>query len=158
MKAKEILVLLFGGFGYIAMVGTSHAVDSKIHPGSMCQAYFGSQEASLKKGTGWVFNDSGGAMWITCPVVRDNTTNTNGVDVAYVRILRASTASAAFDCTLDSRTTTGSQYAWDTASYSGVGNTSLRFDLNASSSRGHYEFLCRLPRDSAIISYRVDEY
>lgn len=134
------------------------AIDSKIHSGSMCQALFGSQDANLNKGAGRVINSSNATMWVSCPIIRDNTLNSNGINVAFIRVTRSANAGDPIMCILDNRNSNGSQSNFQTRSFSGVGFRSIRFDLNSSNNRGHYEFLCRLPRNSSIQNYRVDEF
>jgi len=158
MNIKTVLALVISCIAYFTLISPSYSADSKIHPGSMCKAYFGSDESSLRKGLGSVKNTTTSAVWVTCPIVRDNTTNTNGLSQAYIRIGRSSTATADFWCTLDSRNTVGTQSFFATNSYSGTSTTSMSFNLSGSTNRGHYEILCRLPRDSNIFSYRIDEF
>ena len=158
MKTRATISSIIAAFTLLASTSIALAADSKIHPGSMCGAYFGTDDSGMVKGLGRLLNDTGAAKWISCPVVRDNTINTNGLSSAYIRIKRSTTATNDFWCSLDSRDTIGTGRAFASNTFTGTGYTSMSFNLTSSTSRGHYEIICRVPRDSEIISYRIDEF
>lgn len=146
------------------LAGSSVAVgdDDKTYPGLMCQpgddpdgqlTYTQSGEIYLNAGTYSTRN-------VVCPVVRDHTSNSDGVWDWLVRMNDGSSTSGV-TCTL---------YAWNRygvvddsltlATTSGTGD----FEhatwgyLSSSSANGTYGMVCTLPTNSAIYGYRVIEH
>ena len=156
------MVLLVVCISGMTISGTSYARDTKEYPGSMCQAYFGNQSDRLwKNGTVKTYNYSTESTWVTCPVVKDNFTGTNGLQYAEMKVKLHSSVNAPFYCKLiNADYYTGGQYQFDSGDvstyYAGT-YASITLSLNRST-KGSYAFLCRIPRYSEIVSYRVVEY
>ena len=162
MMKANLLVLLIGCISSLTISGTSYARDTKEYPGSMCQTYFGNQSALLYKyGTVKSYNYSSSPLWVTCPVVKDNFTGTNGIQYAEMKVKLHSTANNPFYCKfINADYYTGSEYASDSGSVSTYYAGSydyITLSINRST-KGSYAFLCRVPRHSEIVSYRVVEY
>jgi len=68
-----------------ALFGVSvYAADSKTVGGHVCKAYFGNQQHEMWYNGASIQNKAADPRWVTCPLVRDTTDNTNGLN--YVRV------------------------------------------------------------------------
>ena len=84
MKMKKLITYcsLFVGMGVVTLgliPGESHAADRKLIPGSDCKQYFMHIGAAKYHQNGAVGNDDNDSLYLMCPIVRDNTGNTNGL-------------------------------------------------------------------------------
>ena len=158
MKKGTILGIICLASSFIFPV-TGFAYDGKAYPGSMCQAYFGGNVNRINKYDGGKStNVSNSAVWVTCPVVKDNLLNRNGTYFVTMVVWRGTNANDAFYCKFQNTDETGQVvFSDDEISYLS-GNTTLTFGLTRNNLRSSYVFLCRIPTNSEIISYVVDEY
>ena len=84
MKMKKLLTYcsFFVGMGMVTLgvaPGESQAADRKLIPGSECKQYFMHAGAATYHLNGAVGNDDNDSLFLICPLVRDNTGNTNGL-------------------------------------------------------------------------------
>ena len=138
-----------------AVAGSAQALDRKAFSGNGCEAYFGSNEADLDASIYGIHNRASGNRWVSCPIVRDNTTNTNGTSVVWVG---ADKGVGTLSCYLRSQQGQGSNVTSDSAFTSAFGKQWLRLDVNSSSNYGYYMLYCSLPSNSRIASYHVEEF
>ncbi len=125
--------------------------ESKTLPGSTCEAYFGSQKGSIStNGVTSARNTSAGAVYVSCPMLRDRTRNKNGFRGAYVY------ATPGTRCTIQSRSARGA-FA-DSQSLNFTGTARYFKNINKSSVRGPYAMYCLLQPNGQINSYTVNEY
>lgn len=158
MKLKAIAVS-FGAFTCIAMANApAFAVDGKVHPGSMCQPSDYSDASGLSTGGGFMKNIGSVAKFVTCPVIRDNVTNTNGISRAKMVVYNSQSGSTTY-CYLYSRSPSGgyieSEYS---GVWTGVGHYTWNMDLDSSADRGLYYFSCYLSPGARVTAYTVDEF
>lgn len=72
---------------------TASATDDKIHPGSMCQPKLAADAQYVNYLDAAVAHSKQTRVSFSCPVVRDNTTNTNGIYRVLVRLKTGSISS-----------------------------------------------------------------
>lgn len=144
----------------VAALGLFHAasVQAVIHSGTICQPWAGSQGSDIWADYNRILNNSSDTRIVSCPLVRTNTTNTNGTSMVYVRVERSSLATQSLSCSLYSFDLLGGYVESDFATYSGIGRTSLYLDVDSSASVGYYGIYCYLPEYSSIFSIRVEEF
>ncbi len=137
--------------------GSAMAADRKIHNGSMCQPADGRDR--LDTFTGGAFNPASQNkfIFVTCPIVRDNTQNTNGTALAFVNV--RSSGGQSLSCNLVSRDKNGNFIAQSpNASTTSSSPVSLNVDINASAVLGTYALSCQLPPGGEIKTYDIDEF
>lgn len=154
--------------------------DAKMYPGSSCQPYHGTQAfhfLTFQNGIAprLLRNASDShpdALWVSCPIIRDNTRNTNGtwtwlsaddqtgVDV-WVDVPAGSDESL-LKCHLMSYELTGGGRVADhenvTPKKLQDGRFVLHMNVNLSADPGYYYLRCYLPWESTLRAYRVTEY
>jgi hypothetical protein len=143
------------------------AGDSKIYPGSACQAWNAGTSAYASSsivatGSGSVMNASSiTSHEVSCPVVRDTTLNTNGT-FANVLVYGYNTGASGFKVTCTFNVTnanTGTSFSTSTQSSSAAaGNFELSIPVTKSVSGGYYDIQCFLPPGSKIYGYNVPEH
>jgi hypothetical protein len=155
---KKPFVVLFSLFA-LCSANSVFAVDGKVFSGNGCQPYFGSQAGDISAYSHKVYNSNGSySRLVSCPIARDNTSNTNGISLAYVRVNRSSSTTYTLSCYLQSRDSLGTLIDSDSATYTGTGDASLYMNLTSSANLGYYTMYCSLPPYSGVYSYRIDEY
>lgn len=136
------------------------ATDQKIYSGSMCQARVHSEDVeSLNRSSFGLANSSyTHAIAVTCPIVRDNTLNTNGTRFAQVRVLNRRGGN--FPCYLSSLTRDGGfiERGVDVTVGASITPVVLNVDVNSSAALGYYTISCDLPPRAYILNYLIDEY
>lgn len=143
---------------------TAFAGDSKIYPGAACQPEFGSRASDLNSFGSFIENKNTSlTMSVTCPIVRDNTTNSNGIAQVTVRIQTLRDESnVGSRCELRSFDDKGGAFAVDSASIFGRAgfHTLTLKDVDVSQAHaGHYALNCSLSqRFTRLIEYRVNEF
>ena len=151
--------------------------DAKMYPGAACKAYYGTQAhlfMSFQNGISprLVTNDNGArpeALWVTCPIVRDNTANDNGTwSWAFgqgIHVWVDAPASAdleqlkcdAFSYDLISGNQLSLGQSQGRAQLE-PGRYVLSLDLDRSTATGYYLMRCLLPWEATLRAYRVTEY
>ena len=136
------------------------AGDRKTFPGSSCTTW-GNVNAEIT-GTdgGAVLNASfTSAYTVSCPIVRDNTTNTNGTPDVSVYGYRDGSTATPLTCIFKvTSASTGADYYSLSRASSLTGNINLTIPVTASQSGAFYNMLCILPPRSKIYGYIVPEY
>lgn len=137
--------------------GITAAADHKVHSGAMCQPLHGSQIADFRFTLSGIYNQNQtSSRNVTCPIVRDVTTNIDGVTVR-VRVDRSDTTNRALTCRLYSRNFPGNGYYQDSDSTSVDGDDELVLMLDDSYSGNDYTMYCTLPARSLVVNYVVEE-
>jgi hypothetical protein len=136
------------------------AGDNKAYPGSGCQAVDGVPDIE-HFGIAGVWNTSSTtARQVICPVVRDNTINTNGLagDV-WIYVNRSNVTGYQLVCTLFStRASDGVTLFQFSRSTSATGPVRLSIPVSSSEAGGPYSIMCTVPPESIIYSYLVPEF
>ena len=133
---------------------TFELFDAKTIPGLACQPYYGSQSGDFNHYVSGIYNASNGYRRVSCPIVRDNTSNTTGtfgVDNVYVY---ATKPAGNLTCYLYSYTNHAGFVASDADSTAAVGNVTLQLDVNSSANTGFYAVYCYMPPNSTIRSLK----
>lgn len=164
-----VVISLYGG-NAVAEIGdpgddlsTLLSVDTKTYHGSEC-LYIDLNNANspeyynnpVKYDTHGVYNQDAGSTHVVCPIVRDNTRNTDGTLGAKVYVNNV--ASRELWCELNSRDHYGDLIDEDLDSTTSGGNRTLSLDVDASHTLGNYSIYCHLPIRARIYSYRVTEF
>jgi hypothetical protein len=132
------------------------ANDVKLYSGSSCHSGGG----ETYDNTYGSVDDSG---TFYCPIIRDNTTNTNGladVDV-YVHNAVADGVNSGLSCTVLSFTNYGSLNDYNYVFAMNAGDRTLDFNTTVSVSvngSGSYTMICNLSDGDRLYGYRVDEF
>ena len=128
--------------------------DNKTMPGNACEAMYGSQSGVLNHYTWGLYNTANGYVRVSCPIVRDNTSNGNGTWSANVYGFNPG---GNFACSLYSYSTHGALQQVASANTAAAGNITLSLDVNNSSFNGFYTIYCNLPANARLYSYRWAE-
>jgi hypothetical protein len=125
----------------------------------MCQPFSGAPDIEADGGNAAVINTSNTTdRTVTCPVVRDNTTNTNGTGDVWVYVNRSNIAINQLSCTFyGTRASDGVTLFSVIRSTSAVGPVRLTIPVPNSVAGGPYNLLCSLPPQSIIYAYLVPE-
>lgn len=138
----------------------AHATDRKTFPGSSCTTWGNINAEITGTDGGSVLNGSfTSAYTVSCPIVRDNTTNTNGISNVSVYGYRDGATATPLSCIFKVTTaSTGADYYSLSRASSVTGNISLTIPVTASQSGGFYNMLCVLPPRSKVYGYIIDEF
>jgi hypothetical protein len=117
----------------------------------------GGGTSGLTYGAGHVTNTSGAAAAVVCAIVRDNTSNTNGLRDAEVAV---TDATGTMTCSAVAVDRAGNLLKSVGLTIPGTGSRIIDFgsSLNLSVSRGHYQVTCNLPNNARIHSVYYDEF
>ena len=140
---------------------TAQAADAKTYSGNGCQGTNSVYNDRLAKDYNGLRNTSAQYYtWVTCPITRDNTTNTSGNDRSYVYVNQYSGTSQRFLCYLSSRSAWGAQsdFTWRQLGSTQNGNQYMYLDLDSSYNWGTYELRCRIPPRSKLYSIYFKEH
>jgi hypothetical protein len=132
-------ILLLGGL----MVGVpASASDLKIINGTMCELEDDSQVSLIDRGGLRVGANHGQTVGIVCPLLRANTTNTNGLLQFAVKLFKQKPAT--FTCYGESHDQNGSALKIVSKSITTTGNTVVDFGntINTSMAGGTYGVVC----------------
>jgi hypothetical protein len=166
MMKSHIKLFAASSISILAMstAPAAFAGDSKIYPGAACQPERGARVSDLNASGSFIENQNrSSSMRVICPIVRDNTTNSNGIAQVTVRIqtLRGE-SSVGSRCELRSFDDKGGAFETDSASVFGRAgfHTLTLQDVDVSQAHaGHYALSCSLsPRFTRLIEYRVNEF
>ena len=178
-KAALTLGLMFGAAQAqdLDPIEIAPTFDAKMYPGSACQPYHGTQAFHFLTFQNGIAprllrqnsDPHPKALWVTCPIVRDNTSNTDGtwkfdegagLDV-FVDVPEDADPKL-LSCHLFSYDLLSGHLLDDDKNDSPVsfapGRFALSLSVNRSSRVGNYVFLCHLPWRSTLRAYRVREY
>jgi hypothetical protein len=135
----------------VMLINPAHASDRKVNSGTVCQANTGSQRGDFSYYSTGITNNAAATRSVSCPVVRDNTTNTDGVYYGQVWV----TGTGTHHCYLDNVDNDGTLGTWGSASRSG--NGAFNIYLATTTSQTPYVFQCSMPAYGKIVSLIVDE-
>lgn len=138
------------------------AVDGKVISGAFCIQEDASQSGFARDDLGrLVRSGSTSSRNLQCPMIRDNTTNTDGLDFVTMEV--ECPTNVTVSCTVTSRSagSTGLDSDTDACSGDDVGTHTLSFDsVLSSSSPGYYHIACTISGsgdDGSIVSYEWEE-
>jgi hypothetical protein len=169
---KTSLFTLFALMTSLWMPAPVLAADSKVYPGSACVPQFSSAYADGGIEiflTGAIQNHTSDTIRVICTIVRDNTTNTNGLLNVTVRVFIPDSAADLIQegmtgCTvlsLDGFTEVESEQNIVSLPYPRTGRLELEFSgkhrLTESIPLGQYVLRCGMPSDAVLFSYFVIE-
>jgi hypothetical protein len=151
-----IAALLLGG---ALMPAPASAGDAKVYPGSLCQQWGSAGGDICAADGGSIDNYSSYALTVSCPIIRDNTKNTNGMPDIWIYVYRDSSTTTPLTCSfVNDDVDTGTKAYEYSAKTSVAGNTKLAISVPASIADGSYNVRCVLPGRSKVYAYRVTEY
>ena len=175
MKMKTLLTYcsLFVGMGVFTLGVTpseSNAADRKLIPGSECKQYFMHIGAAKYHQNGAVGNDDNDYLYLTCPLVRDNTGNTNGLKKVFITY-QDSHPRGNVKCNVSSRDHNGASLhsvsgvspGWQGTQKPTKSTFKLSGPKRSKKVTSYYHATCILPAktnigESQIISISVEEY
>ena len=138
----------------------AQAFDLKTWSGSMCNAFYGTQDQHFNRTHSGIKNISGSPYWITCGVVDDtyNGSNSgnydNGTQGARLRIEQP--AASVSTCYLSERGDFGQEIDTRTTVQAGTGN--LDMDTAVSDHWGNRLLLCKLAPGATLNRISIWEY
>lgn len=171
MKMKAT-ILSIGMLGLGMLGGSAMAANEKIYTGSFCQPAFGNNinewQYDINKGIineADLFTSGTGARFVTCPILRDNTRNTNGLREVWVTgnrsvAVNSNSGSNEFYCIIRSTNHRGDTIDSEQLHFGlNAGRVAVRFTgINVSHrAAGHYGMFCKIPLNASLIEYEVDE-
>lgn len=134
---------------FFSISGSALALDYKVQAGNNCQINNQAATGLTYYSTG-LYNGSGSTQWVSCPILRDNSTNTNGV---YVR----AAATTVGTCFMDNTDLDGTLGTW--ASLSTGANAYGAWRLHTTSSNATpYTLLCSVANGTRFTAYQVGEF
>ena len=153
MKPANVFIQLFTAAVFLSSA-SAMAADRKTYSGSMCQPNQPSNQITYLNGS--AFNTSTSRISVTCPIVRDNTQNTDGTRSASVIV--QSFGGQSVTCSLFSYDKNAINIAQKTASTTSTAPFPLNVDVNAGAELGIYWINCSLPPNSRVLNYDIDEF
>lgn len=139
----------------LAPAGANAASDAKTLNGNSCQATYGSQAQHFNHDGQGTINTSPLTRYVTCPIVRDNRGNSNGLRFAFVYVKQAATTRTW--CRVSAHAANGTMVdsEWQNRLNSGY----LRFyNIDNSAVNGNYSLQCYLGSSSRISTVHWDEH
>lgn len=137
---------------------TAHA-DGKILGPTACKPYGINPSVDLTYGFSHVTNNTGAQVSIVCALVRDTSTNTNGLQDLEVSITDPTGGSMVCNAFSVGRNgATLSQLRKNAGTSTAPQIIDFGSALNASASRGHYAVVCEVPNGGKIHSIFYEEY
>jgi hypothetical protein len=138
----------------------AEAGDEKVYASAFCQPSNPSTSDNLIYQAGRLIS-VGAASQVVCPIVRDNTRNTNGLTEVWVTGFRTEqNVGSNFGCSLFSTNHRGETIDIQTITFPAtLGRVAIVFELlNVSRNEtGHYAIQCTMPNGSSLIEYEVEE-
>lgn len=162
VTGRTIFKAIFSVLGLASAVTAPAAfADEKVYPGAQCRPYYSFAEGTNNADNVAIWNKNpleGDGLYVVCPIVRDNISNTNGTRSARIAIYNTRVFRGDVGCTLWSSDRFGQGIDAKAVYAKYKGYEELEVDVNTSVLGGTYALTCYLPPESAILSYRVDEY
>jgi hypothetical protein len=145
--------------GLILTISTAQALDYKTISGNACQPYFANTEARIDNRYDGAYNNSTVSTWVSCPIVRDSTFDTDGPSCTTWVRTHGATSNSSFTGVLGSMNTTAGFLGSQSKSWAGGWRwTSF---LVSGTGRGAawapYIMYIRIPPRSRVYSYTVCE-
>lgn len=128
--------------------------DIKLHHGSFCEAYTGTQEGDLNHQDNGLRNISAASRTVVCPILRDNADKT--INFA-VDIFVNNIAGSNFSCWVDSRDQWGNLVKWVNKATNLGGNQTIHIENDSNVKDGNFNLYCSVPASGRIASYKTYE-
>ena len=141
----------------VALARHSIGADGKILGTTDCQLS-GDAGGRLTYLVGGVTNSSGINRDVICGVVRDNTTNTNGISDLEMAVSDPTTGSFFCDAISADRNGNLLKVVRRTSTHSGPQILDWGNTLNVGGNKGHYAITCTVPANGVIHSVFVNEF
>jgi hypothetical protein len=140
----------------ILLAGPASALDRKVNSGNVCQPNTGSQVSDFSYYSTGIRNNAAASRTVSCPVARDNTFNTDGLNYAHVYVVGTGT----FSCYFDNVDNDGTLGSWVYNSRVGTGAILYTgtYKPSVTTSGTPYVFLCTLPTNGQLATIITDEY
>ena len=149
LLSSTLLVLTLG------LQSTAYAADAKEYPGAACNPWTTEDDNKDWTRLNNKFTSfSNISVW--CPIVRDNATNRNGIDYAFIRIYRKP-GNRSPGCGFYNYKKFGQRGKSEVYSNFPEGWSFRKYTLNSSFTRGSYGFFCDLRNGDSVGSYKVSE-
>lgn len=150
MKNTPIITLAL--VGAITASTQSHAADNRQnYNGSYCDSYYGTQAGSINHQYNGIRNNAASGLYVSCPVIVDEASNTTGTNNIWVHWSGAGTLS----CTLFSMNGNGTSL--QSRSASGVAGWVNIANLTADDYWGSYSMYCYLPASATLNTISISE-
>lgn len=168
MKRNIILTTIIGIM--LSVTEVSAEEIRTVIPGSMCQPDSPASLPHIVHRSVGTFNlDGSGALRsVTCPIIRHNTHNSNGLPSVQIRVETNHTLDVRrnpLDCELYSRDLFGNRVGGtlpkriqDSFRHTRNGRENHLLVARQSAPAGYYELTCKLPFQGGIISIQVTEH
>jgi hypothetical protein len=143
--------------GLVALPRHSIGADGKIINSTNCQLA-GDAAGRLSYLVGGVMNISGINHDVMCGLLRDNTTNTNGISDLEMSVSDPTTGSFFCDAVSADRNGNLLKVVRRTSTKSGAQILDWGASLNLSASKGHYAITCTVPNNGVIHNVFVNEF
>lgn len=141
----------------VTPAGLASAVDTKWVAGAWCIPEDEDQTSFVTDNYGQFLRGVNSTRDLQCPILRDNTTNTTGLDSLSMEVLCPTNVTVSCTATSRNAWSTALDYATDSCSGDDVGSHPLSWDsITSSSSPGYYHFACTISgtgATGAIVSY-----
>jgi hypothetical protein len=159
-RLTAIYLPLSGALTILALAAQpAFAGDRKTYPGNACQPFNQTTANDLEMdGSGLKNLSTSNVRVVYCPIVRDNTTNSDGTD--DIEVFGYNDRSLTFSCNfVATSAATGTAVASSAQSVSVPGDFKLVIPgVKKSSSGGYYYLGCSIPPSSKIYGYIVPEH
>jgi hypothetical protein len=154
----RFITTLLAAAAVVALPGRSQGLDGKIAGPTACQLGAATAGARLQYNTSGVTNVSAVNVNVVCALVRDNTTNTNGL--SDLEMVVTAPAAGNFDCVAIAEDRNGSPLIVVHRTTSGPGNHVLDWggSITVSGSKGYYVVNCDVPVNGIIRSIFHNEF
>lgn len=149
MKKKILASAMVMGAA-LASTQVQAADNRQNYNGSYCDAYYGSQVGSVNRQYNGVRNSSAGGVYVACPVIVDEASNTTGTNNVWFH-----TSTAGTSCVLRSMNGNGSIRQTQSSS-GGPGWVSIA-NLTTDDYWGSYSMYCYLPAGATLNTISISE-
>jgi hypothetical protein len=160
MKSQSVKCIMVCVVGALALLsGRAAKANSETFSPALCGPMLSGTAAYSRSVSGFS-NSSGASMYVTCPIVRTDTENTNGLNWAAAYIYNPSGKTTT--CSLWARDVLGNYMGGSsvaTQSTSSAGGQALYFGsaLSTTQEWSTYTLFCTLPAGGGINSYTIFE-
>jgi len=135
------------------------AGDNKVYPGSLCRGAGTNGKDIITDGFAAVVNNGFGMETANCPVVRDNTTNTDGVAGVWIWVYSTGTSLLPLKCSFHGvGETDGTSHYGPSMQSPNTGFQKMIVSVPQSDPLDSYVISCDLPSKSKIFAYQVSEH
>ena len=154
---QRVLAIALATLALATLAGSATAENAHTYSGSYCKAYVGSQEADLIHAFTGTYNAASAARFITCPVLVDEVSNTDGTTQVWVHwTANVNAPNDTITCGLTSLDEKGLFRQGQNATRTGTGRLVLPNVTNDDPS-GSYFLLCVLPSAGTINTIYLGE-